>query len=70
MVIAGSGIARVDAGLRLELRAGMSFAVPAAGLPGLVLEGDGLTIVACLPPTPADLVRDDPQPPGDASRVS
>ena len=69
-VLAGGGVARVDGGRRLVLRAGMSFAVPAAGLPGLVLEGDDLTVVACLPPTPADVVRDDPQPSGDASRVS
>jgi mannose-6-phosphate isomerase len=69
MVVAGSGVAWVEGGDRLELRAGQSFAVPASGLPGLVLEGDDLTVIACLPPTPAGLVLDDPQS-GDASRVS
>lgn len=69
MVVSGAGVARVEGGARLELRSGQSFAVPASGLPGLVLEADDLTVIACLPPTPADLVLDDPQS-GDASRVS
>jgi mannose-6-phosphate isomerase len=69
-VVEGTGAARVAGGERLELRAGQSFAVPASGLPGLALEGDDLTVIACLPPTPADLVLDDPQSSGDANRVS
>jgi len=61
VVTAGNGRVRVDGGADLAVRPGATFAVPAAGLPRLVLEGDGLTVVACLPPRLEDLGRDGPE---------
>lgn len=55
VVTGGAGTATVEGGASLELRAGMTFAVPAAGLPGLRVAGQALEMLACLPPRPADL---------------
>jgi mannose-6-phosphate isomerase len=54
VVTAGEGTATGGGG-PLDLRAGETFAVPAATLPQLRLDGRGLEIVACLPPRAADL---------------
>ena len=54
VVTAGQGTASV-ADSHVTLRAGETFAVPAAGLPELRLDGRGLELVACLPPRPADI---------------
>jgi mannose-6-phosphate isomerase len=60
IVTRGVGRARVGRGAELDLKPGTTFAVPAAGLPDLDLRGDGLELIACLPPTPDDLARDWP----------
>ena len=60
LVTRGSGTARVDRGTELALDPGTTFAVPAAGLPRLDLRGEGLELVACLPPRPDALARDWP----------
>jgi mannose-6-phosphate isomerase len=60
IVTSGTGRARVAKGDELDLRPGTTFAVPAAGLPDLDLRGDGLQLIACLPPKPDDLARDWP----------
>lgn len=60
IVTRGEGTARVGRGSAVDLRRGTTFAVPAAGLPDLDLRGEGLQLVACLPPKPADLARDWP----------
>ena len=44
----------------LGLAPGTTFAVPAAGLPDLDLRGDGLELLACLPPRPDALAEDWP----------
>jgi hypothetical protein len=60
IVTGGAGRARVGRGPELALVAGTTFAVPAAGLPDLDLKGDGLQLIACLPPKLDDLARDWP----------
>jgi mannose-6-phosphate isomerase len=60
IVTRGEGTSRVGRGATLDLTAGTTFAVPAAGLPDLDLRGDGLQLIACLPPRPDDLARDWP----------
>ena len=55
IVTDGGGVARTTGG-ELTIARGSTFGVPASELPGLELEApDGLTLVACLPPRPADL---------------
>ena len=60
VVIDGAGTVRVEGGDEVSVSPGSTFAVPAAGLPDLVLEGADLTLVACLPPRVDDLLREDP----------
>jgi mannose-6-phosphate isomerase len=54
VVTAGEGTASVG-GAALKLRRGDTFAVPAASLPDVRLNGRGLELIACLPPRAADL---------------
>lgn len=60
IVTRGVGRARVGRGRELEVRPGTTFAVPAAGLADLDLRGDGLELIACLPPKPDELATDWP----------
>jgi mannose-6-phosphate isomerase len=58
VVTAGEGSAAVGTS-RLELRTGDTFAVPAASLPSLELDGmPMLEVIACLPPRAGDLAAD------------
>ena len=55
IVTRGEGRASVAHGGSLDLSVGSTFAVPAAGLSGLRIEGASLELVACRPPKPDDL---------------
>jgi hypothetical protein len=59
-VTGGTGQARIGGdGEPMELRPGGTFAVPAVALPELRLTAgvDGLDLIACRPPHPADLAQ-------------
>jgi mannose-6-phosphate isomerase len=55
IVTRGEGRVSVDRGGSLDVAVGSTFAIPAAGLRGLRIEATTLELIACRPPTPADL---------------